>query len=89
MRADNSASPKYPDILREAGVEGEVLVSFVVDETGAADPASFKVIRSTHELFSTAVRKALPEMRFTPAEIGGKKVRQVVQAPFSFSLAGV
>ncbi len=87
-RAENSVTPKYPEILRNAGVEGEVLVSFVVDETGVADPASLKVIRSTHELFATAVRQALPEMRFTPAEIGGKKVKQVVQAPFSFSLAG-
>ena len=87
-RAASSGAPKYPEILRQAGVEGEALVSFVVDEAGLADPASFKVIRSTHELFSTAVREALPAMRFTPAEIGGKKVRQVVQAPFSFAIAG-
>ena len=87
-RTANSPSPRYPEILREAGVEGEALVSFVVDETGLADPASFKVVRSTHELFSTAVREALPAMRFTPAEVGGKKVRQMVQAPFSFAIAG-
>ena len=87
-RAENSASPKFPNILREAGVEGEVLVSFVVDETGVADPASFKVIRATHELFATAVREALPAMRFTPAQVGGRKVRQLVEAPFSFALVG-
>jgi TonB family protein len=87
-RVANSVTPKYPEILRQAGVEGETLVSFVVDETGVADPATFKVIKSTHELFATAVRQALPGMRFTPAEIGGKKVKQVVQAPFSFSIAG-
>ena len=84
----NSPTPKYPDILRQAGVEGEVLVSFVVDETGVADPASFKVIRATHELFATAVRQALPAMRFTAAEVGGKKVKQVVEVPFSFAIAG-
>ena len=81
--------PKYPDILRQAGVEGEVLVSFVVDEQGSADAASFKVIRATHELFATAVKQALPAMRFVAAELGGKKVKQMVQQPFSFTLPGI
>lgn len=85
---ENSPAPKYPEILRQAGVEGEVLVSFVVDETGAADPATFKVIRSTHELFGTAVKAALPSMRFVPAQIGGKNVKQFVQQPFTFTLPG-
>ncbi len=81
--------PKYPEILRQAGVEGEVLVSFVVDESGAADESSLKVIRSTHELFSTAVRQAIPEMRFTAAEVGGRKMKQFVQHPFTFTLEGM
>jgi protein TonB len=86
MQAPNSPTPQYPDILRQAGVEGEALVSFVVDTTGRADPASFKVIRTTHELFATAVKNALPRMRFIPAEVGDKKVRQLVQQPFSFAI---
>ena len=86
MQAPNSPSPQYPDILRQAGVEGEALVSFVVDTTGRADVASFKVIRTTHELFATAVKNALPRMRFIPAEVGDKKVRQLVQQPFSFAI---
>lgn len=86
--ASGSATPKYPEILKQAGVEGEVLASFVVNEEGIADPASLKVIRSTHELFATAVKQALPSMRFTAAEVGGRKVKQLVQQPFSFSLPG-
>ena len=86
--APGSETPRYPAILREAGVEGEVLVSFVVDQTGQADVATFKVIRSTHELFATAVKSALPAMRFVPAEVGGKKVKQRVEQPFSFAIAG-
>ena len=68
----------------EAGVEDPV--SFVVDTTGRADIASFKVIRTSHELFATAVKNALPRMRFIPAEVGDKKVRQLVQQPFSFAI---
>lgn len=86
MQAPNSPTPQYPDILRQAGVEGEALVSFVVDTTGRADVSTFKVIRSTHDLFASAVRNALPRMRFIPAEVGDKKVRQLVQQPFSFAI---
>jgi protein TonB len=85
-QAPGSATPRYPDILRQAGVEGEVLATFVVDTTGRADVSSFKVLRTTHEAFSTAVRQALPSMRFIPAEVGGKKVKQLVQQPFSFAI---
>ena len=86
MQAPNSATPGYPDVLRRAGVEGEALVSFVVDTTGRVEPGSFKVIRATHELFAAAVRSTLPRMRFFPAEIGDQKVRQLVQQPYSFAI---
>lgn len=77
----------YPAMLRAAQVEGTVLAQFVVDEAGVVEMSTFKVIRSDHELFSNAVRIALAEMRFVPAEIGGKKVKQMVQQPFVFSLS--
>lgn len=82
-----SANPRYPDILRQAGVEGEVLAQFVVDTTGRAEVRTFKVLKSSHDLFGTAVKNALPGMRFIPAEVGGRKVRQLVQQPFSFAIA--
>ena len=79
-------SPRYPDMLRSANVEGEVLAQFVVDTTGRADMSQFKVLKSTHDLFTNSVRASLPQMKFYPAEVGGKKVRQLVQMPFQFSL---
>lgn len=82
----NSAAPVYPDILRQAGVEGEALVSFVVDTGGRVEIGSFKVLRTSHELFAAAVRNALPRMRFIPAEVGSNKVRQLVQQPYSFAI---
>jgi protein TonB len=38
-------------------------------------------------LFTQAVRAALPRMRFFPAQVGGKAVKQLVQMPFQFNLA--
>jgi protein TonB len=79
-------APRYPDMLKSSNIEGEVLAQFVVDTTGRADMSQFKVLKTTHELFAQAVRNALPNMRFRPAEIGGRKVKQMVQQPFTFAL---
>ncbi len=87
MSAPGSSSPRYPDILRSAGVEGEALVQFVVDTSGRADVNTFKVLKTTHELFASAVKNALPNMRFIPAEVGGHKVKQLVQQPFVFAIS--
>jgi protein TonB len=76
----------YPEQLRSANVEGEVLAQFVVDENGRYEPGTFKVLKSTNEQFTNAVKNALPRMKFYPAEVGGRKVKQLVQQPFTFSL---
>ena len=81
-----NAAPPYPALLRAANVEGEVLAQFVVDTNGRAEMNTFKVLKSSHDLFTTSVELSLPQMRFHPAEIAGKKVRQLVQMPFVFSL---
>ena len=78
---------RYPDMLRAANVEGEVLAQFVVDANGRYEEGSFKVLKSSHEAFTQAVKNALPNMRFYPAEVGGRKVKQLVQQPFTFSLS--
>ena len=85
--APNSPSPRYPDILRSAGVEGEVMAQFVVDTTGRVEMSTFKVLRTSHDLFAAAVRQALPNMRFIAAEVGGRKVKQLVQQPYVFNIA--
>ena len=79
-------APRYPDILKMAGVEGEVYVSFVVDTMGLADVTSLKVIKSSHQLFLNSVVAALPNMHFAPAMVGGRKVKQLVMEPFVFSI---
>jgi periplasmic protein TonB len=81
-----SAPPRYPEVLRSSGVEGQVTAEFVVDEQGHAEEGSVRFVRSDNPLFEEAVRVALRRMRFTPAEVGGVKVRQLVQMPFVFTL---
>jgi len=86
VQAPGSAAPRYPEILKSAGVEGEVLAEFVVDSTGRAEPSSFKVLKTTHELFALAVKNALPGMRFLAAEVNGRKVKQLVRQSFVFAI---
>ena len=81
-----SPGPRYPDILRSGGVEGTVLAQFEVDTTGRVNIPSFRVLRSDHAMFEQALRSALPNLRYLPAEIGGRKVRQLVQQAFTFAL---
>ena len=78
--------PRYPDMLRTTGVEGQVIAQFVVNEQGRADRNTFRVLSSTHPLFSDAVSRALPQMQFKPAMIRGKPVSQLVQQLFVFKL---
>jgi len=80
-------APVYPAELKAAKIEGEVLAQFVVDQSGTADVSTFKVLRATNAAFTQAVREALPKMRFTPAEIGGHTVKQLVQQPFTFAMS--
>ena len=84
--AASTPAPRYPDFLRRANIEGEVVAQFIVGPDGVADVRSLKVLKSTHDLFAKAVREALPQMRFNPARVGGKAVRQLVQQPFTFSI---
>jgi len=83
---EGNPAAKYPPELHQANVEGEVLAQFVVDTLGRAERSTFKVLKSSHELFTTAVWAVIPDLRFRPAEINGRKVRQIVVMPFEFRL---
>jgi TonB family protein len=82
----DSPMPIYPSALKERRVEGEVVVTFVVNTSGAVEIPTFTVVRSTDSLFVSAVRAALPAMRFLPARVDSKNVRQLVQQSFPFKL---
>lgn len=86
VRDPESAAPVYPSLLERQGIEGIAVVRFVVDTTGRADLETFRVIETNHPLFGAAVREALPGMKFHPATVGPRKVRQMVEIPFGFQI---
>lgn len=86
MSLPGQTGPAYPDVLRSAGLEGQVLAQFVVDSSGRASLESFSALHSDHPLFTASVKTALSRLRFLPAEIGGRRVPQLVQQTFQFTL---
>lgn len=87
VQVRNQPAPRYPDALRSVGVEGTVIVRFIVSAEGRVESGSIEAIDSPNKLFTDAVRTALLNSRYRPAEAGGNKVRQLVEQSFTFKLA--
>lgn len=82
----NSPLPRYPDALRSRRLEGGVHVRLVVGTNGRVELESVTILDATHPAFAESVRAVLRQLRFTPARVGRKPVRQVVEIPFGFKL---
>jgi len=85
-RYENSAAPPYPESMLTRRIEGMVIVQYVVDSTGHADTATFRVLSATHRDFARSVKNTLPMMRFHPAIMANKRVAQLVEQPFVFKI---
>ena len=87
VRDPSSAAPAYPPELEARGIEGHVIIRFVVDSSGLADLTTVLTVTATHPAFDRAVRAALPRMRFRPAMVGTRPVRQLAEQLFTFEVA--
>ncbi len=78
--------PLYPDLLRQAGVQGRVVLEAVVDTTGRVSAQSISVVSTTNTGFVAPARQALLATLFRPAMIGGKPVQMLVRIPYEFAI---
>ena len=74
---------RYPSIAQKAGIEGMVLVEFIIDEKGL--PIGFRIIKG-HPMLNDAALAAAKDYRFTSAKQGDKPVKVKWQIPFRFRL---
>jgi TonB family protein len=81
-----SPLPQYPASLRMLRSDGHARLRFVVDARGRVELATVEIVEASHPAFAAAVRAALPRMRFSPARIGDRGVRQLVEFPITFRL---
>jgi periplasmic protein TonB len=79
-------TPRYPPVLQSAGIAGSVDLQYIVDTTGHAESASFKVLKTTHPAFTEPAKEAISKGVFKPAKLKGQPVRQLVQQRISFKV---
>lgn len=76
----------YPERLRQAGIDGVVLLEAVVDTSGHVEPGSVRVVSSPHAELARAATMSLERAVFRPARVGKRAVRVLVRLPVAFHL---
>ncbi|MEZ4772873.1 MAG: energy transducer TonB [Bacteroidia bacterium] len=74
----------YPQIARDAGIQGSVIVRVLVDKKG--NYTKHKVINQVHPILEKAVTDHIDKLQFTPAIQGKKPIQFWVNIPFNFKL---
>jgi protein TonB len=75
---------KYPEIAKKAGVEGRVIVQFIVDEQGSVvDP---HVVRGIGAGCDEEAVRAVQQAKFEPGKQRGKAVKVKMSLPITFKL---
>ncbi|MDX1547863.1 MAG: energy transducer TonB [Rhodothermales bacterium] len=75
---------KYPEIARKAGVEGRVIVQFVVNEQGqVVDPV---VVRGIGAGCDEEALRVVKQAKFKPGKQRGKAVKVKMSLPITFKL---
>jgi protein TonB len=81
-----SPVPAYPDLLRQAGIEGQVVLDAVVDTTGRVESGSIAVVLATNPQFVEPARRTLAGALFRPGRMNGRAVRVRIRLPVVFGL---
>lgn len=78
---------KYPDMARQAGIEGKAIVSCVVDENGNVVKA--EVVKEDGNVgFGQAAIDVIMKAKFNPARQRDKAVKVRISVPVVFKLRG-
>lgn len=75
---------KYPEIARQAGLEGLVVLQTIINEDGV--PTDIIVIRTAGSLLDKEAIKGLSLVRFVPGRQRGKNVKVRMSIPIRFRL---
>ncbi len=80
--------PRYPATLRQAGVEGTVMIEFVITPKGTVDSSSVAVVQSTNPAFEGPAKDVISRSIYSPGEVNGAPVSTLVSQQIGFSIAG-
>ena len=82
--AELARSVKYPNIARQAGIEGMVVVKVVVTSDG--EPENPTILKSPSDVLNTAAIEAVMKQRFKPGRQRGRAVACYMAIPVRFRL---
>lgn len=75
----------YPKKAKNKGIQGKVIVSFVIEKDGSV--STTKVLRGVHKSLDNEARRVVNEMpKWTPGTQRGKAVRVQYTLPIIFSI---
>lgn len=81
----HSPAPRYPDLARRAGIEGQTVVKALVDIDGTI--MDVQILKSSgNQMLDEAALATARQWRFTPAKQRDKFVRVWVSIPVNFRL---
>jgi len=83
-RPITQVAPKYPHELKRQGVNGRVILVFIVDDQG--NVRNVRVETSTHREFEKPAVDAVEKWKFQPGERQGKKVKTRMRLPLAFNV---
>lgn len=77
-------SPRYPRTMETLGIEGRVVVEFIIDTLGRVQRGTVQALESSHPEFESAARDAVQGSVFRPARMSGQPVRQRTRQSIRF-----
>jgi protein TonB len=76
--------PHYPSSMIQAGMNGEVIVDFVVDNNG--EVRNTTAVRSSNRAFEASAVEAVSKWKFRAGKKGGRFVFTHMQVPIEFNI---
>ena len=64
-----NVAPRYPEVMRSVGIQGEVRLSFVVQPDGSVEGESVVIDRSTNRAFEQPALGAVRQWKFRMASL--------------------
>jgi len=78
--------PIYPALLKQAGIQGRVILPAVIDTMGRVEPASVRIMKSPHPAFDQPTKDWVLKALFRPARLHGRGVRVFVNLRVDYSI---
>jgi len=78
--------PVYPALLRQARIQGRVILRAIIDTTGRVEPASVRIMKSPSPAFDQPTKDWVMKALFRPARLHGRGVRVFINLPVDYSI---